>query len=469
MRLFDHMEKQQRDRLLNLATEIHVSTGELIIRRGEQNADVYRLLRGSLEVLDSRAIPEVVFDVLEPGAVVGEMAFLEDRPRSADVRAGENVELLRWQGGDLRQTLDGDPELAASFYRAAAKLLSERVRATSSMAVRGGLGGESVEGLTGDAKARGQSLANRLKSQLVDLENALRLDPDGPAREALATVLNGFIEQGGRTFSGMPFEESQAAGGHLSRELHPYLARSKLVELVVTRFEGGGWAQLHGHVYRNEAQGTDSMGVALDEALLGLPTTIAIRERKDAFVRVGEVLLAGKESPKILVVPSGTGVVTAKLGQVLARVGAEITCADSDSTSLGALDSGLTTRPSKVALHTRYTDTALIALGRDVDLGGPFDLIIVDGLLDYIPDRVMASLAGTVMKHLKPGMHALFSQLSPTHDAFLFDHLLGWSMVRREPQSVVDLFKSIGFAESRVVWQEGVGVVVSVANSRDSS
>jgi len=459
MRLFDHLEKPLRERLVGLAEEIHVTAGEMIIRRGEHNSDVYRILKGSLEVVDSRATPEVVLDVLGPGAVVGEMAFLEDRPRSADVRVGKEAELLCWRGGTLHQALEDDPDLASRFFRAAAAQMSVRLRAANTLATSvGGAGGGL--GASDDAKKRGEALASRLKSQLVDLETSLRNNPEGPAREALVTVFNRFVEQGARAFGGLTFEEAQVAGETLSRELHPYLVRAKTVELAGTRSEGGGWAQLHGHVYNHEARGIDPMGVALDAALLGLPTSQAIRARKDAFAACAEACLpAGR--PSVLVAPTLTGVVVARLGQMLAAGGGDITCADSDSTSLAALDSGVTTRPSKVMLHARFADLSHMVMGRDVDLSGPFDLALVDGLLDYLPDRVAASLASSIEGQLRPGGWAILSQLGPSPDAFVFDHLLGWTTVRRTPDLLLELFRSAGFEELKVVWEDEVGVLIA--------
>ena len=273
-------------------------------------------------------------------------------------------------------------------------------------------------------------------------------------------MITRFVEQGARAFGGLTFEEAQAAGETLSRELHPYLVRAKTVELAGARAEGGGWAQLHGHVYNNEARGIDPMGVALDAALLALPTSQAIRARKDAIATcAGDCLPSGR--PRVLVAPTLTGVVVARLGQMLAAGGGDITCADSDSTSLAVLDSGVTTRPSKVMLHARHADLSHMVMGRGVDLEGPFDLALVDGLLDYLPDRVAASLAAAIEGQLSPGGWAILSQLGPSPDSFVFDHLLGWRTVRRTPGLLMELFRTAGFEDLKVVWSDEVGVLIA--------
>jgi hypothetical protein len=112
-------------------------------------------------------------------------------------------------------------------------------------------------------------------------------------------------------------------------------------------------------------------------------------------------------------------------------------------------------------LHARHADLSHLVMGRDVDLTGPFDLALVDGLLDYLPDRVAASLASSVQGQLRPGGWAILSQLGPSPDSFVFDHLLGWTTVRRTPDRLMELFRSAGFEDLKVVWEDDVGVLIA--------
>ena len=83
MSLFTLLNAESRERLERLAERAVVPARSRIIRRGDAGGDIYRVERGSVEVVDSRSRPEVILDVLGPGAVVGELSFLVGELRSA--------------------------------------------------------------------------------------------------------------------------------------------------------------------------------------------------------------------------------------------------------------------------------------------------------------------------------------------------------------------------------------------------
>ena len=403
-----------------------------------------------------------------PGAVVGEMAFLQGEPRSADVRAGENAELLCWRGADLHEALEQDPALARGFYHAAAMLLADRLRSTSGMAAVSGMGGGRGTGLNDDTRDRVMALSESLKSRLMEVEASLRTTPDGPAREVVATVMGDFVKHGGRLFGGLSIYETTGAGEILARELHPYLARSRTVELSSGRAEGGGWAQLLGHVMNREAQGVDAMGSALDEALLGLPTAIALQERQVAMVRVAVETMPLDRPRRVLVMPTTTGVCAAALGQAMAREGGVIVCVDEDREALAFLDSGVTSRPAKVQLDCLNVSLSSLAMGRISLETEPCDLILLDGLLDYLPARVVAVALQAIRRVLAPGGAVVLSGLLPSQDHFVFDHLLGWSTIRRDRESLVELVSASSLEVQGASWSVGAGLVVAARTRGDS-
>ena len=95
MSFMDHLEPKAHKRLEELAEELTVPDGDLLIERGAHGGDFYRVIRGCLEVVDASSVPMLVLDVLGPGTVVGEMGYLSGEPRSADVRAGDGTKRRR--------------------------------------------------------------------------------------------------------------------------------------------------------------------------------------------------------------------------------------------------------------------------------------------------------------------------------------------------------------------------------------
>ncbi len=78
-----------------MATRRRLAPGEELVREGELAGELYVLLSGRADVSrrDPRGVEHVIGSV-QPGEIVGEMALLEGRPRSASVRATEPCEVL---------------------------------------------------------------------------------------------------------------------------------------------------------------------------------------------------------------------------------------------------------------------------------------------------------------------------------------------------------------------------------------
>ncbi len=65
--------------------------------------------------------------VLSPGDIFGEMAFLLEQPRAADVYAATSARILSLSEGTLRKSIKSDPEIAATLLLNISKILCKRV------------------------------------------------------------------------------------------------------------------------------------------------------------------------------------------------------------------------------------------------------------------------------------------------------------------------------------------------------
>ncbi|MCK6517008.1 cyclic nucleotide-binding domain-containing protein, partial [Myxococcota bacterium] len=197
MSLFTLLNAESRERLERLAERAVVPARSRIIRRGDAGGDIYRVERGSVEVVDSRSRPEVILDVLGPGAVVGELSFLAGEPRSADVRAFEETLLSRWPEATLRAALDEDPALARDFFRALALMLAARlgkggrVNPSASRAP-----GASIAGLSARP---GHELAELFKAELLALEAPLRREDRAVGVRLMGEAWDRFMEAARQT------------------------------------------------------------------------------------------------------------------------------------------------------------------------------------------------------------------------------------------------------------------------------
>ena len=430
MSFMDHLGPQARARLEEVAERIRVPRMELVIHAGETDCDFYRIEEGSLEVVDRSARPELVLDVLGPGTVVGEMSFLTGDARSADVRAGEDCGLLKWSEDSLHAELRRDPKLAASFYRASARLLAKRLRAINAAAASGGLGSERA---AVPEEVRGaRALADKMKGELLQCEAQVRRAGIGTqAEEILVEVWESFIDSGRRLFAALSGAEAEVAGKLLAQELSPYLIRSHLAELAITRRSGhSAGPALLAHVETGQRKGADPLGEALDYTLQRMPTPNGLRDRILPTIDAIEDALP-ERAAKVMVLNVGPGTTIARLVPLLANTGGEITAVDNDSEALAFLNSA-SVAPLKVELRVVPEDLARIATGVSLVNFGPQDVIVCDGLIEYLPDRVVATLFRALLAHATGGSTLVLNLLLPSEDAFVFDRLLQWPTIRRD-------------------------------------
>lgn len=118
--LFHELDPEDLHEICQIARERTVGEQGMICTQGDASDDLYVLISGSAAVTITGALSEVA--MLGPGDVVGELAAIDQSPRSASVRptAGP-VRLLEIRGEDFRkrvaQRKDVAPKLMATLSR----------------------------------------------------------------------------------------------------------------------------------------------------------------------------------------------------------------------------------------------------------------------------------------------------------------------------------------------------------------
>ena len=97
--------------------------GDVIFKRGDISTGAFVLLRGEVLAGDSEGGGFKPEKVSEPGAVLGEMGLLLERPRRATLRASTDVELLYVPRSAFKKLMRQFPDLA----RRAARRIEEEM------------------------------------------------------------------------------------------------------------------------------------------------------------------------------------------------------------------------------------------------------------------------------------------------------------------------------------------------------
>ena len=128
--LFDGMSDADLERLLATAERRAFAQGEVVVRHGERGNELMVILDGQCEV---RNAMNDLLAVLESGALLGEVGFIDGEGRSANVFASEPAEALVFRDG-LLESLHDVPELRAQLIHNLAKVLCQKLRTTTRLA-----------------------------------------------------------------------------------------------------------------------------------------------------------------------------------------------------------------------------------------------------------------------------------------------------------------------------------------------
>jgi CRP/FNR family transcriptional regulator, cyclic AMP receptor protein len=130
--LFSSLQPTYLRRIAALGLEEDYAPDAMIFKEGAVGDKVYLIISGAVRI--SRTVPgmgEEALAVLRAGNHFGEMALIDDFPRSADARAHEACRLFVIRKEDLEDLLFVDRDLAYDLLWSFVRTLSGRLRETN--------------------------------------------------------------------------------------------------------------------------------------------------------------------------------------------------------------------------------------------------------------------------------------------------------------------------------------------------
>ena len=116
------------ERIETRLAEVRLAAGETLFEEGDDGDAVYIVVDGRLRVESDG----LLLLTRSRGDCVGEIALIDNEPRSADAVADTAVRLLRWERRDFQEMLGQDPEVARGIF----KMLTGKLRQDVKSAVR---------------------------------------------------------------------------------------------------------------------------------------------------------------------------------------------------------------------------------------------------------------------------------------------------------------------------------------------
>lgn len=130
---FDRLSNRQLKSVSDIMFERTYDTDESIFEEGQPGAALFLILHGKVAIEICREAGTTRLAVLESGAFFGEMALLDETPRSADARALESTQTLALYRNDLNELVHRDAKTACQIYRSLAGMIGDRLRLTNEL------------------------------------------------------------------------------------------------------------------------------------------------------------------------------------------------------------------------------------------------------------------------------------------------------------------------------------------------
>ena len=126
--LFSNLEQKELDALSSHAVTKTYPKNSVIINEGDRTDSMYVIMSGRVKiVLTDENQKEVIIDIQHAGDYFGELALLDEAPRSASVKTMENSTFLIISKHQLQKCLREHPEIGIGLIRG----LAQRLRATT--------------------------------------------------------------------------------------------------------------------------------------------------------------------------------------------------------------------------------------------------------------------------------------------------------------------------------------------------
>lgn len=451
--LLQDLESSDIDRLLSIGTEREVHREDVLLKEGERPTEILIVLEGLVEAkLD--ALGGHVLGRLGPGELLGEIAWIEERPASATVRAAEDSVLLALPHERLADLLGMDDGFSARFHRSLGRVVSRRLRARSDE-----LGARTIES-AGNTALR-ELGPWRVLEPAIDGLKQLMIEGEELTRKSGGKIPEALVEKTHAGFDalcklltqelgdGADLDESirNEIGGLVRRELHPYMMLTRIVERIYSKPRGyaGDFLTIR-WMYDNEIGGVGAAGRLIDTAFLERPAAKAVRNRRGLLAE--EIDGAIERGGRVTSLACGPA---EEIFDVFAAKGHEalrVTCLDIDLQALALVSDRRDQSGLKSRMRLEQANLVYLATGRSkLDLGDQ-DLMYSIGLIDYFQDRFVIALLNWIHGCLAPGGKVVLGNFHPGNpDKALMDHVLDWRLIHRDEDDMHRLFEASEFGK----------------------
>lgn len=130
--LFSDLTKGEIRKVSNILHDRKYLVDEYVFQMHQPGAAMFIIKKGKVKILfESETEDDIQLAVLGEGDFLGELALLDNSPRSASAKALEKTEMLAIFRADLEKLLMTEPVIGAKIVRQLAVVIGLRLKATN--------------------------------------------------------------------------------------------------------------------------------------------------------------------------------------------------------------------------------------------------------------------------------------------------------------------------------------------------
>jgi CRP-like cAMP-binding protein len=130
--LFSSLSDEELAQILVIGQVVQFEGEKKIFNEGDPGRSFYLVEEGAVRISRMTPLGEEALAILREGTFFGEMALLDDSPRSADAKAHEApVRLIEFRIADLKAVMERDHALGSKMLWTMCRTLAARLRDTN--------------------------------------------------------------------------------------------------------------------------------------------------------------------------------------------------------------------------------------------------------------------------------------------------------------------------------------------------
>ena len=130
--LFQHLTNRELKKVSSLIYERRYQVGEYLFEKDQPGTAMFIIKSGLVNiVVPGRDGEETVLAALNQEEILGELALLDDTPRSASAKAVEKTETLAFFREDLTELQATYPTIASKIFKDLSIMIGRRLKAAN--------------------------------------------------------------------------------------------------------------------------------------------------------------------------------------------------------------------------------------------------------------------------------------------------------------------------------------------------